>query len=368
VSDVVADPLLAAVARHGSVLATGLLAEAPLAPDAWARLLAGARRHRLVGLLASAVQDGALAVLDDQQAELDDVERSTAIHVVQVERLLLSLTAALAAAGVGSLVLKGPALAHGTYAEPSLRPFTDVDVLVRSDDLDEAVTVLAALGIRRKVPALRPGFDRRFAKSVTCAGPGGLEVDLHRALAAGPLNSVLADDLLFDVAEGFELAGRPLACLDLPGSFLHAAAHLVLGGAEVLVNVRDLVELEAAPGFDAALVARRATAWQLAAVVAEALVRARSLLSLPPEWAAELAGLLVVTPGEQAVLEAHPRFGGREDVLTLQTVGRLPTFRAKAAFVAARAWPTTEHLRARGLTRREHLRRLVGRAAATDRP
>ena len=351
--------LLAAVARHGSAGAGTTISEAPLGPDEWDELLGAVRHQRLVGLLAAAVQDGALAVTGEQQDGLDEVERLAAIHVVQVEQLLLSLTAALESAGVASLVLKGPALAHTAYASPELRPFSDVDVLVRSADLDRALVALGTLDVVRKVPAIRPGFDRRFAKSVTCSGPGSLEVDLHRALAAGPLTTVLCDDAVFDVAATFELAGRTLGRLDVEGSFLHACSHLVLGGSEVLVNARDVVQLEAALGADLDVVVARADVWQLSAVVDAGLAATRRLLGLAPEWAAELSGRLAVTDAERAVLDSYPREAGREDVLALAALRHLPGVAEKARFAAAMAWPSAEHLRGRGLTRSAHLRRLA---------
>jgi hypothetical protein len=286
------------------------------------------------------------------------------VHVVQLERLLLQLSTELGGAGIDTLVLKGPAFAHTVYPAPELRPFNDLDLLVRSAAVDRAGQVLDGLGVARRLPELRPGFDRRFAKSTTRVTGDGQEVDLHRALAAGPLAGVLADGALFDRAVSFELAGQRLTCLDVPTAFLHACVHLVLGGRKVLLIARDIAQHLAAPGFDPGLVRDLARRWGLTAVVASALELTRARLGLPAGWAAGLEPL-VPSEEERRLLAAYP--GDDEaDVLALRTIRLLPGLRTKLAYAAAFAWPTAENLRARELTRGAHLRG-VARRAVPDR-
>ena len=93
---------------------------------------------------------------------------------------------ALEKAGIAHRVLKGHAWAHTVYPDPSWRAFGDVDLLVGTDDSDRAVEVLESTGVRRTLPEVRPGFDRRFGKDATLLSASGREVDLHRLLVAGP--------------------------------------------------------------------------------------------------------------------------------------------------------------------------------------
>ena len=53
---------------------------------------------------------------------------------------------ALNAAGVPSLVLKGPALANSIYPKPSMRPYGDIDVVCREQDWLAAHEVLVGAG------------------------------------------------------------------------------------------------------------------------------------------------------------------------------------------------------------------------------
>ena len=90
------------------------------------------------------------------------------------------------------------------YADPALRSFGDVDILVGGADFDAAVGALAALGFRRRFVEPRPGFDARFSKGACLERADGLEIDLHRTLAPGPFGMLLG---LTD------LVGRRAACV-----------------------------------------------------------------------------------------------------------------------------------------------------------
>jgi hypothetical protein len=85
-------------------------------------------------------------------------------------------TAALRAAGVETLTLKGMALANTVYPEPGLRAMADVDVLVRPDDHAVALATLRDLGYRTPGGAAdRLGASRSFAELVR----DGARIDLH---------------------------------------------------------------------------------------------------------------------------------------------------------------------------------------------
>lgn len=55
------------------------------------------------------------------------------------------------------------------------RRWVDADVLVPTDYLDDVITNRRADGATRLAPEIRPGFDRRFAKSVTLRSAAGPE-------------------------------------------------------------------------------------------------------------------------------------------------------------------------------------------------
>jgi hypothetical protein len=103
-----------------------------------------------------------------------------------VRALILDTTATetlevLAAAGVRSLLLRGPALAVLLYEDPSRRPYSDVDLLVNPDQLAEAEVALARHGfVESPLETALP--EERPKHAHTWRAPSGGTVDLHRTL------------------------------------------------------------------------------------------------------------------------------------------------------------------------------------------
>ena len=182
--------VLRAVAAYGL---PGTLTELPATPmpdSAWQQLLTDVRVHRLTGHLVHALLDGAFPAVDGQVQEAALAHAHAMTSALVLESVLLDAAAVLAAAGIQIRVLKGSASAHLDYRDPALRSFGDVDLLVRSNDVDEAVRILRQSGYERRYPQPRAGFDARFAKSVTLFSSEGHEIDLHRTLVLGPLGLV----------------------------------------------------------------------------------------------------------------------------------------------------------------------------------
>ncbi len=77
---------------------------------------------------------------------------------------LEEVVTALQHAGVPVIVLKGGALAWTVYADPALRPMTDLDLLVRPEQMAQAGAALAAAGFALSGPAADPPlpFRQRF--------------------------------------------------------------------------------------------------------------------------------------------------------------------------------------------------------------
>jgi putative nucleotidyltransferase-like protein len=78
--------------------------------------------------------------------------RADAEHEFEVEHrrrsdsAAVEVTAALEAAGIRSILLKGPALKRWLYAEDEIRHYWDIDLLVSPEELPRAESVTAALG------------------------------------------------------------------------------------------------------------------------------------------------------------------------------------------------------------------------------
>lgn len=341
--------------------AWGLAGARPLTPvpgaDEGSALVALAGQERLSGVLSVAADAGAIELHPDVVAQAHEAHRSALVWCLRLEIQLLHLVELLRSRGVEPVVLKGPAAAHLDDVDASLRPFGDLDLLVAGADVDRAVAAIVADGAARPWAERRPGFDRRFAKSVTLRYPNGLEVDLHRTLVDGVHGVRIPLAQLHEASARLELGGASLPCLSLVHRVLHTAYHLALGSPTPrLMSLRDLAGHLTDPVLHHAEVVAEARRWGGEAVLAHAVRTTVVTLGIEaPHWEAWADG---VHAGhrEQAVLERQRREGSALGRAKLDVLRELP-WRDRPAYAAALVAPSRDHLRSRGLRRRDLVRR-----------
>ena len=140
---------------------------------------------------------------------------------------LAALLQAAAAEGVGLIVLKGAALAETLYPRPGLRPFGDIDVLVRPEDAARARTLLEDLGYTVAPAvweALENGADTQ-ANFFKHTPRGVVVVELHTDLLS---NGFFRGHVQLD-ADGLWLRARPARLADTDA--------LVLGPEDQLLHL-----------------------------------------------------------------------------------------------------------------------------------
>ena len=169
------------------------------------------------------MRSGLLPLTDEQRARVADQHRVAMAHVLRVERVAIAVGAELRRRGVDFRLLKGVALAHGVYADPASRALVDGDLVVEPGSIGAAVCAVGALGGRRFVPELRPGFDARFGKDIPMI-VDGVAIDLHRTLISGPYGVTLPVDRLFRACRPVVIGGCQLPALDVVDAYLHAAS------------------------------------------------------------------------------------------------------------------------------------------------
>ncbi|CAN5190501.1 hypothetical protein BH24ACT1_BH24ACT1_09330 [soil metagenome] len=355
--------LAAAVAAYGLPTRSSL-PDRPLPVHEWELTVAEARDHRTIGFLAQAVADGSFVATAEQAEQAYDAHAEAMGLAVVLERLLLDVVALLSGAAVDHRVLKGSAFAHLVYPDPAQRPFGDVDVLVPASRFDVAVTTLVDAGYTRERPQRRPGFDRRFVKSVTLTSPDGLPVDLHRTLAAGRFGLTLAADDLFAASSALMLAGQTLSALAPEDRFLHACYHAALGAAPPLLARRDIAQMLLTTDLDLTEVRRRCEAWRSQGVLARAVALTWETLALSdPVPLVTWARSYRPAASERWALGAHSmqRRSGAKTVTTLMAITGL---RDKLAFLWALAVPQRTFL---GDDRARYRRWWARRAVALTR-
>lgn len=350
--------LASAIAAHG-IPTRHALPGAPVADDDFHQLLVVCEQHRLLGFLGFAVGAGAFPVTDEQRDAVEEQLGAWSAHALRVERLLLRTLDLLAARGIESRVLKGVALAHTAYPQPELRVFGDVDLLLPSARLLDAVDALTAgLGAERAQPELRPGFDERFGKEVMLRVGDHLELDLHRVFVEGPFGLTIRLDDLFSPPYRFPLAGYELEALPMPQRLLHACYAAVLGDwPPRLVALRDVAQLvvhEQPNLLDVLLMAR---AWRCEIVVARAISLAWCELEVdvrPPivKWAEGFESSRV----DRALLASYEG-PARAFTRHLAALVVLHGLRDRVEYATAIAFPQRDYLRRRGFSGWEHVNR-----------
>jgi hypothetical protein len=194
---------------------------------------------------------------------------------------------ALGAAGAPALVIKGAALAETLYPDPALRPFADLDLLIRRRDLEAADRALRGAGFARLADDHSWQYDADWDAATVYERAGGARVDLHWALLTEPRYGwdPVAAEAVWERATPAVIAGRGARTLGREDTLLHLAAHLAVHHALVgLVWLWDLalvVERWGA-GLDWPAVHARAARWRVSTALAFALDAVHDVFGVAP--------------------------------------------------------------------------------------
>ena len=151
----------------------------------------------------------------------------------QVDAATAEVLAAFEAAGVDSLLLKGPALTALLYRTGEHRSYADTDLLVAPGKLDAAEKALATLGYTNA--SSLTGVDDvggvvHGHTWIRTPSAGESMIDLHHWLAGAAAPPAAAWDALAARRTWIEVGGRRAAVLDRPGQAMHLAMHAAQHG------------------------------------------------------------------------------------------------------------------------------------------
>jgi hypothetical protein len=346
-SDAIISPALAAIAatslpsRHATV--TKL-------PDASEELfLRALSKQRLTGLACAAVAAGSLEVSDRAFEYLRERHLDQLTLDMVLEELLIEASVLLERSGIPYRALKGPVLAHTVYADPALRSFGDIDVLVPPGRFDDAIEALRVLGFERRFVEPRAGFDARFTKGACLERTDGLEVDLHRTLAPGAFGVRLAQcDFFASSPQLLDFGGVAVSGIDATSAFVHACFHAALGDTPPrLVPIRDVVQCFSA-GIDETAVIEMATSTHCEVVFKRAFSLVDLLLQVrlegvTPSWARAYQP----TAFDRWALRTYTAANRSYSRQLAASFCALPTARDRAAYAMALAFPQHSYVRAR---------------------
>jgi hypothetical protein len=237
-----------------------------------------------------------------------DVQYVASRHLMtKVE--LIRLLRAWAGIGIEALVYKGFHLAEFVYASPGMRPYHDVDLLVREEDGAAACDAASRQGW--SVPwrwdhpdhptATRPADYRGHELAKLYHPPSGVTIDLHRRLAHNnharlPFHRAQArlTERVWSSAERVDWAGVQVRIpRPADAAVVGIALERCWGADGWQVRARDYADLEALAkrhALDRAAIVRRAEELGVPRTVAAYLRRCdpfrRRLVLGAPSWAA----------------------------------------------------------------------------------
>lgn len=264
--------------------------------------------------------------------EYSDSELQLSLWSSYVDKVAAWVTQELAARGIQTILLKGPAIATWLYRDGAPRPYGDADLLVSPADWQSAERVLGDLGYERELAALdHPGMGS-FASEAWIRGSEN--VDLHCTLwgfAADPA-AVWAE--LSAATVPIELEGREIPTLGAAARALLLATHAAKHGDGWAVTDLErgirILPLEL---------------WQQAAALAERLDATPAFVAgmgLTPAGPA-LVTRMGISP--LALPEASLRAWRVPMALGLEQLSKTPGIGAKLRFIIRELFPTPAFMR-----------------------
>jgi hypothetical protein len=145
--------------------------------------------HRSTDLLPAVSANLSNEVLGHEADRLRGLRRRGWFNTQFRLEAMVDALALLEPLGVRPILAKGAALSTTVYAEPGLRPIADVDLVIGSDDFDDALAAFAAAGWRRPTATLSP-----YDHAVEVVDQRGRSIDLHRWVLFPRFSLVPEDD------------------------------------------------------------------------------------------------------------------------------------------------------------------------------
>lgn len=307
-----------------------------LGEDEWPALIALAGEHLVTPQLAHVL--GRTPTLDPEiEAYASGVAALGAQRAARIEAQRLQMLEAFGRAGVTPMLLKGAAYdVIGLYPQRGLRLYGDIDILVRGDEREAAITTLADLGYRQD-PGLAEAYRLHHHQAPFVHTDWLAPIELHHQALRWQFQSLLPEEGLWREAQKVSDAGVN-ACLP---SAHHLALHNTLNaqatnyrfwrGEIVLRDALDLVLLDDRFGdaIDWPRLIATMRAASLDAILDFYVRQAFMALDLPPP-----AGITQTWIGEQATkLWQHEQKSGAASLArTVLSLHRLLTI-ARRLFV-----------------------------------
>lgn len=215
------------------------LAQLLTSPLDWPELLDQADRQGIAPLLHQHLgQAPAITVPDIARTTLADRSRSCLAWNLRLRHELLRLLDRFNQAGIPIIPLKGLYLADLLYEDPALRPTSDLDLLVKTQDVQASQQILEEAGCT-KLADEDQGAEYHVSYVTTDGRAGNVLIELHWALGESHVAGLDVESI-WHSASPITWENRTIWAMALPDLFLYTCLHAVKDG---LASIRSLLDI-----------------------------------------------------------------------------------------------------------------------------
>ncbi len=221
---------------------TSVEAELINTPDDEEILLTFAAFHGLLPLLDQQCFTARPGLIQKLNSETSLIRQQN----FQMTALLMQLHYALTEQGITVINIKGAVLAQHAYRDISLRPFSDIDILVQQQDLQAVASTLVSLGYQPHDSLLtlsHPFVLSHFSDISFSHQQSGVIIELHWQLLKNSQAALADMPSLFRHTYPVDIQGTLLASLPLEEEFVYLCIHAAKHRFERLEWLHDLALL-----------------------------------------------------------------------------------------------------------------------------
>lgn len=194
----------------------------------WNYLYLLARRHSLLPLVYSSLQESAELIPPDQFRRFQQAYQENVARNVLLTAEMKRLIKLLGEKGIEAIPYKGPALAVFAYGDVSLRRFVDLDIMVRKEDVDRGIESLLNDGYQiskeltdeQRALLLRTQHNLQFRRH-----NGQLIVELHWEVASHHFADSVQAEELWRGLSNIELSGTKLKTMSVNDLLFSLTVH-----------------------------------------------------------------------------------------------------------------------------------------------
>lgn len=250
----------------------------------WDRLIAIAEHHGLISRLSALLGDDREAIPAAALDQLRARHQANTRQTLWLTHELLRICRHFESRGITVLPYKGPALAQLLYGDVSMRQYSDLDLLVRAEDVPKAKSAVMELGYRlgmglsaREERAyLASGYEYTFDSS---AGRNVLEIQWQILPRYYALSFEAGD--FFDRAVPLKIAGETIRTLCREDLLLVLCAHAAKHAWSKLSWILEIAELACSGGLNWNVISNQASRLHMERMVQISFRAAESLLGRP---------------------------------------------------------------------------------------